>query len=76
MADDRMKTDDLQKNVGGAGRDEGQNPGQQAPGRSGQAGQPGQQAGTQQKPDTGQKTGDMKDENPAAGKAQSGGQNR
>jgi hypothetical protein len=43
MADDRMKTDDLQRNMGGADKD--QNFGQQSPGRGGQGGFGGEQAG-------------------------------
>ena len=47
MADDRMKNDDAQRNMGGASGQQGQ--GQQSPGRSGQqGGQQGQQAGGQQ----------------------------
>ncbi|HEV8169169.1 MAG TPA: hypothetical protein VGP59_07470 [Pyrinomonadaceae bacterium] len=47
MADDRMKNDDLQRNMGAG--DKGQNyGGQQSPGRSGQGGeQAGQHAGGQ-----------------------------
>ena len=45
MADDRMKNDDLQRNMGGAGREEGQNLDRQSPGRSGQSGQQGDQQG-------------------------------
>ena len=41
MADDRMKNDDLQRNMGGAKDNEGQNPGQQSPGRTGQQGHEG-----------------------------------
>lgn len=44
MADDRMKNDDLQKNMGAG--DKGQNyGGQQSPGRAGQGGPGGEQAG-------------------------------
>ena len=42
MADDRMKNDDLQKNMGTSGK-EGQNFGQQTPGRQGGGQQSGQQ---------------------------------
>lgn len=42
MADDRMKNDDRQRNMGAGGRED-QDFGQQSPGRSGQVG--GQQAG-------------------------------
>ena len=38
MADDRMKNDDLQRNMGTSGK-EGQNFGQQTPGRQGQGNQ-------------------------------------
>ena len=43
MADDRMKNDDLQRNMGAGAKDKDY--GQQSPGRSGQGGQQGQQAG-------------------------------
>ena len=47
MADDRMKNDDFQRNMG-ANRED-QNYGQQSPGKAGQGGQQqGQQAGGQQ----------------------------
>lgn len=47
MADDRMKNDEAQRNMGGTSGREGQ--GQQSPGRSGQSGQQsGQHAGGQQ----------------------------
>jgi single-strand DNA-binding protein len=47
MADDRMKKDDLQRNMGGAGDKDQKNygGGQQSPGRSGQSQGGGQQAG-------------------------------
>jgi single-strand DNA-binding protein len=46
MADDRMKNDDLQRNMGGAGdKDQKNYGGQQSPGRSGQSHGGGQQAG-------------------------------
>jgi hypothetical protein len=62
MADDRMKNDDAQKNMG-----------QQSPGRSGQSGQQGgQQAGGQQ---GGQKH-NLDDDEFATGQGQSGGQGR
>lgn len=82
MADDRMKNDDLQRNMGGAG-EKGQNPGQQSPGRRGQGGQQaGQHAGGQQSGGQfgGQKgTRNMEDDEDdfGAGKTgQSGSQNR
>ena len=87
---DRMKNDDLQKNMGGAGRDEGQEfGGQQSPGRSGQGGQhsdqqSGKQAGgycgSQQGANygSGQKQQNMEDDEEfgAGGAGQSGGQTR
>lgn len=84
MADDRMKNDDeLQRNMGGAGRDEGQNlGGQQSPGRSGQGHEGGQHAGgyggSQQKSNFGggQNKDDMEDDDLGAGNAQTGGQGR
>ena len=85
MADDRMKNDDLQRNMGGAGRDEGQNPGQQSPGRTGQGGQQNQQGdqhaggygGSQQgKFGSGEKSRDLEDDDLGAGNAQTGGQGR
>ena len=50
MADDRMKNDDRQRNMGTGGReDKGFDPGQQSPGRNPQGGQQsGQQSGGQQ----------------------------
>ena len=81
MADDRMKNDDLQRNMGSGAKD--QDYGQQSPGRSGQGGQQGgQQAGghggSQQKSNygSGQNERDMEDDDLGAGNAQSGGQNR
>ena len=77
MADDRMKKDDLQRNMGGTGHDKDQDFGQQSPGRSGQQG--GQQAGgSQQKSNygSGQNERDMEDDDLGAGNAQSGGQGR
>jgi hypothetical protein len=86
MADDRMKHDDLQRNMGGAGRDEGQElGGQQSPGRSGQAGQEGGQhaggyGGSQQGQNygSGLKQQNMEDDEQfgAGGAGQSGGQTR
>ena len=73
MADDRMKNDELQRNMGGAGHDEGQKGGQQSPGRSGQ----GQQAGGKQGDfGGGQNKHDMEDDDLGAGNAQTGGQGR
>jgi hypothetical protein len=82
MADDRMKDDELQRNMGGAGHDEGQKGGQQSPGRSGQDQQGGQYAGgsgsSQQKSNygSGQNQNDMEDDDLGAGNAQTGGQGR
>ena len=80
MADDKMKNDDLQRNMGGAGGDKDQDFGQQSPGRSGQQGgqQAGGQGGSQQKSNygSGQNERDMEDDDVGAGNAQSGGQNR
>jgi hypothetical protein len=82
MADDRMKNDDLQKNMGGA-KDQEYGQGQQSPGRTGQGGeQGGQQAGgyggSQQKGNfgQGQNESDMEDDDLGAGNAQKGGQGR
>ena len=78
MADDRMKNDDLQRNMGGGAKD--QDYGQQSPGRSGQQGgqQAGGQGGSQQKSNygSGQNERDMEDDDLGAGNAQTGGQGR
>ena len=79
MANDRMKQDNPQKNMGGAGGREDQNFGQQSPGRTGQTG--GQQAGQhgQQAGQFGGQKGSqhMEDDDLATGgKGQTGGQNR
>ena len=78
MADDRMKDDDLQRNMGGAGRDEGQDFGQQSPGRTGQGGQQGGQHaggyGGSQQGTGGKNAPDMEDDDLGAGNAQTGGQ--
>jgi len=64
MADDRMKNDDdLQRNMGKAG--EGQNYGQQSPGRTGQEGQQG-----------GQHTGGQQGQRGVGGGQQGGGQQK
>jgi len=82
MADDRMKNDDLQKNMDGAGHDEGQKFGQQSPGRSGQgqqSGQQGQHAGGYGGSQQGQQRnfGNREDDEEfGAGGAGQGGQNR
>jgi hypothetical protein len=80
MADDRMKNDDLQRNMGGT-KGEGQNFGQQSPGRTGEGGQQGGQnvggyGGSQQKNYGGQNERDMEDDDVGAGNAQTGGQGR
>lgn len=79
MADDRMKDDDLQRNMGGGAKD--QDYGQQSPGRTGQ--QAGRQAGghggSQQKSNygSGQNARDMEDDDLGAGNAgRTGGQGR
>ena len=80
MADDRMKNDDLQRNMGAG--DKGQNyGGQQSPGRSGQDvgnKQAGQHAGGQQSGgQKGTKNVEDDEEDFGAGRTgQSGGQNR
>ncbi|HEX3250376.1 MAG TPA: hypothetical protein VHS05_13175 [Pyrinomonadaceae bacterium] len=84
MADDRMKHDDLQKNMGAG--DKGQGFGQQSPGRGGQdnpgqkqAGQQGGQQGGGQGGQKGTRNMDDKDEDFGGGKPGTqnrGGQNR
>ena len=82
MADDRMKNDDLQRNMGKAGAGEGQDFGQQSPGRSGQGGQhagghqgAGKQTGGQY--GSGQKGSKMDDEDLDLGTpGKTGGQTR
>lgn len=80
MADDRMKKDDSQRNMGSAGHDKDQDFGQQSPGRSGQQGgqQAGGHGGGQQKSNygSGQNERDMEDDDLGAGNAQTGGQGR
>lgn len=74
MADDRMKHDDAQRNMG---TKDDQEFGRQSPGRSGQAGQQGQQggqhAGGQQ---GGQKGAKNLDDDEEFDTGKSGGQNR
>jgi len=77
MADDKMKHDDQQRNMGSKG--EGQNYGQQTPGRTGQGGQQGgQHTGGQQ----GQQGGSRKlnedddDFDTGSGSSKMGNQNR
>ena len=75
MADDRMRNDDdRQRNMGGGAKD--QDFGQEAPGRG--QGQQDKHAGGQQKSNygSGQNERDLEDDDPGAGKAQTGGQNR
>jgi hypothetical protein len=81
MADDRMKHDDAQRNMGGTSGQQDKNLGQQSPGRSGQSGQQsGQHAGGQQGGQFGvQKNArDMDDDDDLAmgGKGPASGQNR
>ena len=79
MADNRRNDDDLQRNMGGTKGNEGQNFGQQSPGRSDQGQQGGQQAGgyggSQQKPNF-ENEHDMEDDDLGAGNAQKGEQGR
>lgn len=83
MADDRMKNDDLQRNMGGAGDKDQKNygGGQQSPGRSGQS-QGGQQAGQhgggQQGGQFGGQKGtqNMEDDDEDFGSGSAGSQNR
>ena len=74
MADDRMKHDDQQRNMGAGGQDK--STGQQAPGRGGQQG--GQQAGQhgQQGGQKGSQGMEDDDEFATGSQKQSGGQNR
>jgi len=78
MADDRMRNDEEQRNMGGGARD--QDFGQQAPGRTGdkQTGQHAGGQGNQQKSNygSGQNKHDMEDDDLGAGNAQTGGQGR
>ena len=75
MADDRMKHDDQQRNMGSKG--EGQDYGQQSPGRSGQTGQQGgQQAGGQQQGGQKQNLNEDDDDFATGGGSKGGGQNR
>ena len=75
MADDRMKQDDQQRNMGAGGRED-QGFGQQSPGRGGQGG--GQQAGQhgQQGGQKGSQGMEDDDEFATGGQGQSGGMNR
>ena len=78
MADDRMKHDDQQRNMGSKDREDF---GQQTPGRSGQGGQQsGQRAGSQQGGQFGGEKGsrnlDEDDDIETGGKGKTGGQNR
>ena len=78
MADDRMKHDDQQRNMGAGGQDKDKGFGQQAPGRGGQQG--GQQTGQhgQQGGQKGSQGKGMEDDDEFAtgGQGQTGGQNR
>lgn len=77
MADDRMKNDDLKRNMGTKDREEF---GQQTPGRSGQGGRQGDpNAGSQQGGQFGQKGSrdlDEDDDIGAGSSGKTGGQNR
>jgi hypothetical protein len=75
MADDRMKKDDAQRNMG---TKDDQDMGRQSPGRSGQGGQQGgQQTGGQQGGQFGgQKGGRDLDDDEEFGSGKTGGQNR
>ena len=74
MADDRMKHDDAQRNMGTKGD---QDFGRQSPGRSGQAGQQGgQHAGGQQGQAGSKQGGQNLDDEEEFGTGQSSGQNR
>ena len=79
MADDRMKNDEQQRNMGGGARDQdyGQQ-GQQSPGRTGQGQKSGQHAGGYggSQRQGGQNKNDMEDDDLGAGNAQTGGQGR
>ena len=70
MADDRMKHDDQQRNMGAGGRED-KDFGQQAPGRSGQGGQQTGQQGQQ-----GKRNVEEDDEFATGGQGQSGKPNR
>lgn len=83
MADDRMKNDDLQRNMGGGARDQDYGQQSKSPGRTGQSDQQGGQhagghGGSQQKANygSGQNERDMEDEDLGAGRTQTGGQGR
>jgi hypothetical protein len=69
MADDRMKNDDRQRNMGNK---EDQDFGRQAPGRSGQSGQQGGQSSGQQ----GSGNLNEDDDMDTGGAGKTGGQNR
>jgi hypothetical protein len=74
MADDRMKHDDAQRNMGTKGDKDF---GQQSPGRSGQPGQQGgQHAGGQQGQTGGQKGAQNLDDDDEFNTGKSSGQNR
>jgi len=84
MADDRMKNDDLQRNMGAGEKDK--NIGQQSPGRGGQQGQPGQQGQQAGQHGGGQQSGgqfggqkgtrNMEDDEEDSGAGKAGTQNR
>lgn len=74
MADDRMKNDDRQRNMGGADKDK--NLGQQSPGRAGHGEQAGQHAGGQQSGGGQKGTRNMEDDEDDFGAGKVGTQNR
>lgn len=79
MADDRMKHDEQQRNMGGGAKDQDYGEGQQAPGRGKQGDeQAGGRGGSQQKSNygSGQNERDLEDDDLGAGNAQTGGQGR
>ena len=74
MADDRMKNDDLDRNMG-RGRDEGQDFGRETPGRNPQGDRStgaGQQSGQQKEP----RNFEEEDEFDGGAAGKTGGQNR
>jgi len=73
MADDRMKHDDAQRNMG---TKDDQEFGRQSPGRGGQSGQQGGQQAGQQGQQGGQKGAKNLDDDEEFDTGKSGGQNR
>lgn len=76
MADDRMKKDDRQRNMGGGAKDEDYR--QQAAGRQHDNEHAGERGGSQQKSNysSGQNERDLEDDDLGAGNAQKGGLGR